>query len=386
MVGLLTAAGVASAAVVGLLAGIVWVATGAGALTTGAASALAVGAVLLDAAARRAGRPRPPAVRRQVPQLWGRLFGPGVVAVLYGSRLGVGPLTILTTWTWWAALLVGASLGPWPSAAVGAAFAISRTVTMLVAVAGTRTGPAMATRLSGVRRAQPVVSWVTALVLVLVVAACSGDDDGGSQVSGGSEGAEDRTELVLEPSTTAAPSPTTTAPGTTAAPGAADLAVLLVDQALPGFTRADEGLGAGPLDLESAAALESDTEAERALLETRGFQQGLSRAWVSAGEDVAYVAVYRFADATQAQGYLADGSETLAARGATPFPVPGVAGAVGFTTVEPDDQGTFTGHAVSFTRGADWFLVLTGSRSDAPTDEGARTLAKLQSDHLPTAG
>ena len=220
MVGLLTATGVASAAAVGLLAGIVWAATGAGALSTGAASVLAVGAVLLDVAARRLGRPRPLAVHRQVPQLWGRLFGPGVVAVLYGSRLGVGPLTILTTWTWWAALLVGASLGPWPSAAVGAAFAISRTVTMLVAVAGTRTGPAMATRVARVRRAQPLVSWVTALVLVLVVAACSGDD-GGGQVSGGTEGADDPTELVLEPSTTAAPAPTTAAPTTTApTPGA----------------------------------------------------------------------------------------------------------------------------------------------------------------------
>ena len=66
--------------------------------------------------------------------------------------------------------------------------------------------------------------------------------------------------------------------------------------------------------------------------------------------------------------------------------MPEVPGAAGFTTVEPDDAGTFTAHAVSFTRGADWFLVLTGSLGDAPTNEGARALAKLQADRLPAAG
>src|SRR5688572_29080255 len=73
------------------------------------------------------------AVRKQVPQYWGRIFQPRIVAVLYGARLGVGPLTLLPTWLWWAALVVGASRGPWVGAATGATFAIVRTLTMWAA-------------------------------------------------------------------------------------------------------------------------------------------------------------------------------------------------------------------------------------------------------------
>ena len=55
--------------------------------------------------------------------------------------------------------------------------------------------------------------------------------------------------------------------------------------------------------------------------------------------------------------------------------MPGIEGAAGFTTTEP----SFTGHAVTFTRGARWFLVLLGSPEGARTRDEAVGLATRQS-------
>jgi hypothetical protein len=165
VVAVLALAGVATGAGLGLLVGLVWALTGAAPLGEWPAAAVALTAVAADVVARLTGRLRPLALGRQVPQLWGRLFGARTTALLYGARLGVGPLTILTTWTWWAALAVGASLGPWPSAAVGAAFALTRTVTMVAAVAGTREGPGMSTRIGAISTMEPVVAWATMVVV-----------------------------------------------------------------------------------------------------------------------------------------------------------------------------------------------------------------------------
>jgi hypothetical protein len=79
-----------------------------------------VAAVLLDLL-----RVPTPSVRRQVPQAWTRLFSLRTAGFLYGARLGVGPLTILNTWLWWPAVLLG---GP----AAGAAFGAGRVVVMLL--------------------------------------------------------------------------------------------------------------------------------------------------------------------------------------------------------------------------------------------------------------
>jgi hypothetical protein len=153
----------------------------------------------------------------------------------------------------------------------------------------------------------------------------------------------------------------------------------LLDDTLPGFQRDDAALGAGPLDLERAARAESDVDAERAVLETRGFVRGASRAWTGPGDDVAYLAVYEFAAPEGAAAYLVDGTEHLTARRATRFDVPGVVGARGFTTVDHDTDGTtFTAHAVSFTRGNHWFLVLLGSHSGARTTDEVVDLAARQ--------
>jgi hypothetical protein len=359
--GLLGLTGALTGAAVGFVAGVAWAVAGLPEASPVVAVALAAAALVLDAL----GWPRPLAVRRQVPQLYGRWFGARTVAVLYGARLGVGPLTILATWTWWAALVVGASLGPWLSALVGTAFALSRTATMLVAVAGTDTGTAMSTRIAAVRRARPVVAWVSAVAVVAVaLAACSDDDP--SPAAGGTTTTtttEEPSELELEPETS-----TTTTPEDTA------VTELLLDETLPGFVPGDVAV----LDLEAAAQQEQDVEAERALLSTRHFERGASRAWAS-GDDVAYVAAYRFAGAEDATAYLADGQETIEARGATPFAVPEVPGALGFTTIEESADGVFTTYAVAFTRGPLWFLVLVGSPGSERTAEEARALAIAQS-------
>ena len=121
-------------------------------------------------------------------------------------------------------------------------------------------------------------------------------------------------------------------------------------------------------------------DAERATLETRGFVRGTSRAWTGPGDDVVYLAAYEFASPEGAAAYLLDGTEHLLARAATRFDVPDVVGARGFTTVDHDADGTtFTAHAVSYTRGPRWFLVLLGSRSATLTAGQAIELAARQS-------
>src|SRR5690606_1928035 len=121
-----------------------------------------------------------------------------------------------------------------------------------------------------------------------------------------------------------------------------------------------------------AARAEADVEAERALLETRRFQEGLSRAWTDEGGDVVYVAVYAFAGPREAELYLQDGTETLVARGAAGFTVEAVPGAIGFTTVESTPEGPFTTHAVAFAAGPHWALTIVGSRGSDRTPDDAR--------------
>lgn len=145
---LLVAAGAAAGALTGFGTGVAWSVTRLPALTPVAFSLLVVMAAVADAA-----RLRPPSSRRQVPRLWSELLDPRVVAVLYGARLGVGPLTILVTWLWWAAALAAASLGPGPATVAGAVFGATR---LLVVVAASELlRPAMPQRMARLRRAEP---------------------------------------------------------------------------------------------------------------------------------------------------------------------------------------------------------------------------------------
>jgi len=193
---------------------------------------------------------------------------------------------------------------------------------------------------------------------VSLLGACS--DDEPDDAARSSSASEDTTPtLALEPEAT----PTTT-------PEDDALADLLLDETLPGFVDA----GGDVLDLDAAAAAESDPEAERALLETRRFVRGVDRRFTNADEEVVFLLAYEFAEAEGAAAYLVDGTETLLARGAEAFEVPEVDGARGFTTRED----AFVAHAVAFTRGERWFLVLVGSEVGTRTADEARQLAAEQ--------
>ena len=348
---LLALAGAATGALVGLLAGAAW--RGAGLPEAAPVAALVVAAA---AAVLEASPLRPPSVRTQVPQLWGRLLGPRTVAVVYGARLGIGPATILPTWLWWAAFMLGATTGPWWSAATGAAFALTRAAWSTAATAGIDDGSAMVRRTTALWQAERHMRWLAvAAALVVGAFALAGCSDGGDD-----DPERSATTLALEPSTT-----TTTTVEDLA------LAELLPDDALPGFIRSEDG----PLDLEAAAEAEADIAAERARLETRHFQRGAYRQWLAPNDDVVYVSVYELAKPSDATAYLADGVETLAARAATPFDVPEIAGAHGFTTVDEADERAFTAHAVAFSLENRWFLVVVGSDAGARTVEEARSVA-----------
>jgi hypothetical protein len=365
VVTLLLVAGVvtggASAAVLGAL----WQALDLPRATVGVAAAIALGAVALDAA-----HVRPLDVRRQVPQLWGRLFSPATVAVLYGARLGVGPLTILTSWLWWAAVALAVTLGPLAAAVVGAAFHVARVVTMSTATAGAQT--CMPDRIASVRRrehrvARAVVALVAALALTAVLTSCSsGDDDPPAAADTSTTSA---TSTTLPTATSRPPVPRT--PETDA------LDALLPDQTLPGFTRVPDGTrGAGPLDLDAAAAAEQDAQAERAVLETRRFRRGIARVWTGPDDagDTVYIAIYEFADATGASAYLEDGRELLEARKVTQFPVD-LPGAFGFTQVDESGADPFAGHAGAFTSGNRYALVIVGGDPGRRTPDEARSVA-----------
>lgn len=175
MVALLGASGALTGGLVGLAAGALW--AGLGLLPLGpVTTALVIGAALVaDRASQRWPTLLPLAVGRQVPEAWGRLFGARLAATLYGARLGVGPLTVLRTWTWWAALLVGASLDPWPSAGVGVTFALSRTAATVVTGRGAATGVVMRDRMAALNSAEPLVAagttWLLAAAAVTLVLA-----------------------------------------------------------------------------------------------------------------------------------------------------------------------------------------------------------------------
>lgn len=366
---LLLVAGVATGAGSAALVAAVYAALGLPAASTTAAVVVAGVALVFDVV----GRPRPFDVRRQVPQVWGRLFAPETVAVLYGARLGVGPLTILTSWLWWAAFAVAVTLGPLAAAAAGAAFHVARVATMLAVTAGAQT--CMPARVAGVRARERAVARVAVVIaamlaLATAVTGCSSDDD-----------------AAPRPATAATPSATRTPPTPSTSPSAAPptpetLTVhdLLPETTLPGFDRVPDGRrGAGPLDLDDAAGAERDAAAERSLLTTRGFERGLARVWTGPEDDTVYAAVYEFADAAGASAYLADGRETLQARRVREFPVEQ---GFGFTQVDETSQGAFVGHAVAFTAGHRYALVIVGGDGSRRTPDEARDVARRVWDGL----
>ncbi len=128
-------AGVAAAAVVGFASGIALGAVGTWLLDDGLDATVVTvglgGAALADLVHHRTGRLRPWAVGQQVPQEWSRMFPAPTVALLYGARLGVAPLTILSTWQWWAVTVLAGLAGPWPATLVAAWFGLVRALSTL---------------------------------------------------------------------------------------------------------------------------------------------------------------------------------------------------------------------------------------------------------------
>ncbi|HVL26619.1 MAG TPA: hypothetical protein VM390_00615, partial [Acidimicrobiales bacterium] len=154
------------------VAGALWGLARLPALGAATAAGLVVAALVADVAHWRSGRLRPLSLRRQVPRAWGRLFDPRTAAALYGARLGVGPLTHLPTWTWWAATVLAASLGPLPSVATGATFGAVRMAT--VVATSRHVEREMAARMASLRaRERMVAPMLAAGVMVASVAAAS---------------------------------------------------------------------------------------------------------------------------------------------------------------------------------------------------------------------
>ncbi len=453
LVGAATSSGAAVGLVAAIVAGPIVAALPAVAAhppLTIAAWAVAFG-VGLDVVALGTGRLRPLTGGRQVPQEWTRLLSPTVVAALYGARLGVGPLTILSTWTWWSVTVAGALLGLGPSVAVGATFGLVRMATSTacsVAVAGTDDGARWFGRLRSAQRRGWLALNGLGLAVLLATTACSStsrpEADGTDDADGGVVAAEaragtdeleprhdrgrvitdsDRSDPPSEPDNAAdaadadeaagdggddsatAPgsdersadalitaveledvvrTPEETARSGTGSAGAlalagpsdpapsprpASLAAALIDE-IDGFAPIDDPSADRYLDLRSASEIQPDPETELALLETRGFIGGWTRAFRSPANDVAVVSVYHFATAGEAEFYLEDGLIQIGGYGGTFFDIEGLPGVRGFAQTVPGDDGEeLISLGAAFQIGPRWYLLyLLGSPETATPD------------------
>ncbi|MGF1596269.1 MAG: hypothetical protein ACFCVK_04965 [Acidimicrobiales bacterium] len=402
-------------------------------LTTAVAVGLIAAGLALDTAVLVIGRPTPPTGGRQVPREWAELLDPRVVAVLFGARLGVGPLTILSTWGWWTALLAAALHGVGPAAVVGATFGAARmVVNLVVSLVAERRGHAAWFGLlrAGRRRGWTALNGLGFAVLVsLTLAACGSADrpfvapdpaDGtalrpsleeraghalatslnrrpgldlvpglglgligadaaaidadalgelalGARIRAGAPPSPDIRPATLE-DFVRAPATDHPGPGPVAADGArppgnqpADLAAAL-PATLDGFVAIDEVGADRFLDLGSASELQPDPTEEVALLETRGFAGGWTRAFRSADNDVAVASVYHFADPAQAEFYLEDGLIMIGGYGGQFFDIAGLPGVRGFSQRFADGGEELVSLGAAFQLGPRWYLIyLVGS-------------------------
>jgi len=317
----------------------------------------------------------PLSVRRQVPQLWGRIFSAQTTAVLYGARLGVGPLTILRTWWWWVAVVLGALAGVWVSVAVGAVFGAARIAVMLAA----------GTRAYALSRGERFARWsgvAVGVALVVFVAFVAALDDRGVAERAAARRWSAASRAGRSPSgESGADAATTTTPDVvtpTSIAADAALAAMLPADVGAGYERVPDDVdkALGPLDLATAAAIEQDTHAERALLETRQFEVGHARGWRHDDGRTAYVAAYRFGSAADADAYLVDGFITLEGRGARVYPVTEVPGARGFSQAATQGETSEVAHGVAFVRGDVFFLAVIGATSSAADANDAVALAQ----------
>ena len=158
--GLLVLSATVAGTVVGFTAGVTWAVGGFPRLPPRAAIITVAAALLADVVCGRWGHFQPWSVQRQVPRVWARLFDLRTAATLFGARLGVGPLTHLRSWLWWAATVLAASSGPGPSVLVGATFGAVRMVT--VVAVSLHVQPAMPSRMATLLRREPTLARVLA--------------------------------------------------------------------------------------------------------------------------------------------------------------------------------------------------------------------------------
>lgn len=401
-----TLAALASGGLIGFAAGAIagWI-PDPSPLVLALALATALAGDVVHLAGQRRGRRwlTPLRIDGQVPREWSQIFAPRTVALLYGARLGVGPTTLLPTWTWWMATLASATLGPGPAALVGLSFAATRVATMLAVslTADQRPDPGDWFRSVGAQRAraQRLILAACGLLVVGGLSACTASDPEAASLlptsqdepttSDQAKPTEPADEETMPTSSTSAAttatSPTTTgstanssattssasndstindsatnSPSTnraaTTAPPTEDnrLAQLLLTQ-VPNFEPIDDPAADTNLDLDEAAARQPDPDDERPLLITRGYADGWTRAFRNENQDVLVATVYQFESAQEADFYLQDGLIKVGGYGGQVFDVDGSPDLHAFRQAEGDAE--LVAEGVTFTDGDLWFLV-----------------------------
>jgi hypothetical protein len=116
---------------------------------------------------------RPLSVNRQVPQSWGHEHGPWKAALRYGMRLGVGPATMLNTWTWWAGAVLAAITSVTVSLVFATIFVCIRTFLTLAVPGSPQNGIELSARMQRWRTTGVRFAWIGLAALgvsVLLVA------------------------------------------------------------------------------------------------------------------------------------------------------------------------------------------------------------------------
>ena len=420
MAAMLVAGGAAGAAV-GALSGLVLlpvraglesvVGIGDGRWPTAVVAVLVAVGVGLDLLALATGRLAPPSIGRQVPREWIEYFSPTTVAVLFGTRLGIGPSTILSTWTWWSVTVAAGLLGLGTATATGAVFGLVRGVTTMGGslVIERKGGGSVMPRLRARRRPSWAALDLAALLAValLVSVGCSDrtapigapPSDTGEVGEPSSPDTPPVTnpaqleDIVRPPSnvTTIPPRSATGEPGLSAHDPAT---VNQRDGSLAAAGSPQQTVAADPvplsddlpaeiagfavlpgpeterfLDLGDAAALQPDPTEETALLETRGFRGGWTRAFRNATNDVAVASVYEFADPAQAEFYLEDGLITIGGYGGSFFDIEGLPGVRGFAQSFDDDGEELLSLGAAFQAGSRWYLLYIVGSPDTVTPD-----------------
>jgi hypothetical protein len=140
---------------------------------------------------------------------------------------------------------------------------------------------------------------------------------------------------------------------------------------IPGFSPVAAPGADRFLDLGAAADLQPDPRAETALLQTRGYRGGWTRAFRNPANDIVVASVYQFDDPAEAEFYLEDGLITIGGYGGHFFDLPALPGVRGFHQAIDDGHEPLAALGAAFQAGNRWYLVyVVGS----PATVTSRTL------------